>query len=73
LYDKEGNPKIEDLKVEDEKEVDEGEKGPEVLKSEILLTISEMNEGKATEVNEIPSKMLKNLEEGNTGTVCNLS
>ena len=53
LYDKEGNPKIEDLQVEDGEEV---VKRPEVLKSNILLTILEMkkeNLGKAAGVNEI--------------------
>ena len=44
LYDKDGKPKNEDLKFEEE--VDTDEKGPTVLKSEILSAISEMKKGK---------------------------
>ncbi len=53
LYDKEENPKIEDLQVEDGEEV---VKRPEVLKKEILLRILGMkkeNLGKAAGVDEI--------------------
>ena len=63
LYDKDGKPKKEDLKFEDEKEVDTDEKGPSVLKSEILSAILEMKEGKAVGVDEIPAEMLKSLGE----------
>ena len=47
MYDKDGQPKKEDLRFEEEEEVDTDEKGPTVLKSEILSAISEMKEGKA--------------------------
>ena len=53
LYDKEENPKIEDLQVEDAEEV---MKRPEVLKYKILLRILGMkkeNLGKAAGVDEI--------------------
>src|SRR3989441_11171880 len=63
LYDKDGKPKIEDLQVEEREEVDDDVAWPEVLKSEILLAISEMKEGKAAGVDEIPSEMLKSLGE----------
>ena len=36
LHDKDGKPKIEELQVEAETEVKEDDKGPSVLKSEIL-------------------------------------
>ncbi len=63
LYDKEGKPKKEDLQVEAEEGVEEDERGPAVLKSEILLAISELKEGKAVGVDEIPAEMLKRLGE----------
>jgi len=37
------------------------EKGTAMLGSEILSTISEMKDGKAVRVDEIPAEMLKNL------------
>ncbi len=70
LYDKEGKPKMEDLEIEEENKVDEDERGPEVLRSEILLAISEMKEGKAVGVDEIPSEMLKNLGENAINELC---
>jgi len=39
--------------------VEKEEKGPTVLKSEILLAIPEMKEWKAVRVVEIPAKILK--------------
>ena len=72
LYDKEGKPKIGELQVEEEEEVDEGEKRPEVLKREILLAISEMKEGKAVGVDEIPSQMLKSLGEKALQELCGI-
>src|SRR5437867_4823184 len=72
LYDKDGKPKIEDLQVEERGEVDDDVAGPEVLKSEILLAISEMKEGKAAGVDEIPSEMLKSLGEKATQELCDI-
>lgn len=63
LYDKDGKPKIEDLCVEEEEEIEEDEKGPSILRSEILSAISELKEGKAVGVDEIPAEMVKNLGE----------
>ena len=63
LYDKYGKPKGEDLHVAEEEEVKEDEKEPTVLKSEILLAISERKEGKAVGVYEIIAEMLKSLGE----------
>src|SRR6267154_750738 len=70
LYDRDGKPKIEDLQVEEREEVDEEEIGPQVLKSEILVAISEMKEGKAVGVDEIPTEMLKCLGEKATQELC---
>src|SRR3954471_18301864 len=72
LYDKDGKPKTEDLQVEEREEVDDDVAGPEVWKSEILLAISEMKEGKAAGVDEIPSEMLKSLGEKATQELCDI-
>ena len=63
LYDKDGKPKIEDLQVVAKVEVKEDDKGPTVLKSEILGAIKEMKEGKAVGVHEIPGKMWKRIRD----------
>ena len=63
LYDKEGKPKNEDLQVEAEEGIEEDESGSAVLKSEILLAISELKEGKTVGMDEIPAEMLKMLGE----------
>src|SRR3989442_8953149 len=72
LYDKDGKPRIEDLQVEEREEVDDDEEGPQVLKSEILLAISEMKEGKAAGVDEIPEEILKSLGEKATQKLCDI-
>src|SRR5206468_10827585 len=46
LYDKDGKPKIEELQVEAKVEVIEDDKGPTVLKSEILTSSNKRNEGR---------------------------
>src|SRR5207245_2825214 len=72
LYDKDGKPKVEELQVEENEEVDDDEAGPEVLKSEILLAISEMKEVKVAGVDEISSEMLKSLGEKATQKLCDI-
>ena len=72
LYDKDGKPKMEELKVEEEGEVEEDDKGPNLLKSEILAALSEMKEGKAVGVDEIPVEMLKSLGEKALKEVCDI-
>jgi endonuclease/exonuclease/phosphatase family metal-dependent hydrolase len=72
LYDKDGKPKKEDLQVEEGNEVEEDDRGPEVLRSEILLAISEMKEGKAVGLDEIPSEMLKSLGEKAIQELCEI-
>src|SRR6267154_2030669 len=67
-----GKPKIENLQVQEGEEVDEDEKGPQVLKSEILLALSEMKEGKAVGVDEIPAEMLKSLGEKAIQELCDI-
>ena len=71
LYDKDGKPKKEDLKLEEEAEVETDEKGPTILGSEILSAISEMKEGKAMGVDDIPAEY--NIKKsGREGLVRNL-
>src|SRR6267154_6112288 len=72
LYDRDEKPKIEDLQVQEREKVDEEEMGPQVLKSEILLAISEMKEGKAVGVDEIPTEMLKSLGEKAMQELCDI-
>ena len=72
MYDKEGKPKVEDLQVEEKAEVEEDEKGPGVLKREILSAISEIKEGKAVGVDEIPSEMMENLGEKALQELCGI-
>ena len=57
----------------DEVEYDDDEEGPEVLKSKILLAISEMKERKAAGVDDIPAEMLKRLGEKATQELCDVS
>jgi len=61
LYYKDGKPKVDDLQIEEEEDVEEEKKGPTLLKSEILAEISEVKDGKAVGVDKIPAEMLKNL------------
>ena len=61
MYYKDGKPKVDDLQIEEEEDVEEEKKGPTLLKSEILAEISEVKDGKAVGVDKIPAEMLKNL------------
>ena len=72
MYDKDGKPKTEDLQIEEEQDVEEEEKGPKLLKTEILAAISEMKDGKAVGVDEVPAEMLKNLGEKAVQEVCEI-
>ena len=63
LYDKDGKPKLEDIQAGEEEKMEEAEKGPSILRSEIVLAIKEMKEGKAVGEDEIPAEMLRSLGE----------
>ena len=58
--------------IEEEEKVDVNEKGPSVLKSEILSAIAEMKDGKAVGVDEIPAEMLKCLGEKALQEICEI-
>ena len=72
LYDKDGKPKLEELQVEEAEEVEEDDKGPEVIKNEILAAIAEMKDGKAVGVDEIPAEMLKSFGEKALQEICDI-
>ena len=66
LYDKESKPTEEELKIEEEEDVDIDCVGPEILEHEIETTIKLMKDKKAGEVDGIPAELLKGL--GNKAT-----
>jgi hypothetical protein len=61
LYDRANRP--EQLEVETEDEVDEDEKGPYILQSEVEKAIKEMRDKKATGDDDVPGDVLKVLGE----------
>ena len=62
LYSKSNKPKIEDLDLENECEVDSDQKGPDLLSEEIYAGIMELKDGKAVGVDEVPAEFLKMLD-----------
>ena len=73
LYDKEGKPTEEELKIEDEEEVDKDCVGPEILEHEIEMAIIQMKDKKAEGVDGIPAKLLKGLGNKAMKELINLS
>jgi hypothetical protein len=63
LYCKNTKPKMEELGMEEEKDVEDDNKGPIILKSEIRAAIKELKAGKAVGVDGIPAEFLKILGE----------
>ena len=63
LYDKSGKPAMEDFMLESEKDVDEDDKGPQLLDDDIESAINELKCRKAEEVDGIPVEFLKALGE----------
>jgi hypothetical protein len=61
LYDRANRPKH--LEVESEDEVDEDEKGPYILQSEVEKAIKETRDKKATAGDDVPGDVLKLLRE----------
>ena len=61
LYAAEGRPLEEEMKVEEECEIEEDNKGPDLMEEEILLAIKEMAEKKAAGEDEIPAEIWKQL------------
>jgi hypothetical protein len=57
LYDRANRP--EHLEVEPEAEVDEDEKGPYILQSEVEKAIKEMRDKRATGDDDVPGDVLK--------------
>ena len=63
LYDKENRPQ--EIIIEEEKDVNEDDKGPSILRSEVEKAIKDLGRGKATGDDNIPAEILKVL--GNEG------
>ena len=59
LYDSENHPQ--DTEIEAEVELDEDDKGPTILKSEVVKAIKDMQRKKATGDDNIPVDLLKEL------------
>ena len=72
LYDGEGKPLKENLKMEKESEVDEDSKGPDLLASEIKAAIKDLKNGKAVGIDGIPAEFWKNLDEEATLELVNI-
>ena len=62
LYSKSNKPKLEDLDLENECEVDGDQRGPDLLSEEIYAGIMEMKDGKAVGVDDVPAEFLKMLD-----------
>src|SRR5207248_220133 len=56
-------PKEEDFKLEKEIQIDDDQKGPGILLTEIQEAIKEMKNGKVSGVDDIPAEFLKMLDE----------
>ena len=63
LYSKNEQPKEEDFKLEKEIQIEDDQKGPGILLTEIQEAIKEMKNGKASGVDDIPAEFLKMLDE----------
>jgi len=57
-------PKYDELGIELEKDVDEDNKGPEILEEEISKAIRELKNGKAVGMDDVPAELLKILGDG---------
>ena len=66
LYDKNGKPKSDEVELEKSDEVNDDERGPDLLKEEIENAINNMKDNKAAGVDGIPAEFLKAL--GHKGT-----
>jgi exonuclease III len=63
LYDGSGKPSKGEMGIEDEEDVKEECKGPDVLRSEVLAAIKDLKKNKAAGVDDIPSEFLQALGE----------
>ena len=61
MYDSEKRPQ--DIAIEAQDELDEDEKGPTILKSEIVKAIKDMRRKKATGDDNIPVDLIKELRD----------
>ena len=54
LYDKKGKPSEEQLNIEEESEILDDDKGPELLEQEIVVALEQLKQGKSPGVERIP-------------------
>ena len=66
LYDKQGKPTTLDIKLEDEREIQADDMGPDLMECEITEAIQQMKKNKAVGVDGIPAEFWKAL--GNKAT-----
>jgi len=72
LYDKNGKPADEDIRLESIDQVDKEEIGPGLLTEEITRAIQDMKQQKAVGIDDIPSEFLKTMGEKGTKELVSL-
>ena len=72
LYDKEGKPNVEEMNFGNENEVQEDDRGPEMLRQEIVSALNQLKKGNAPGVDGIPGELLKECEEEATTEIVEL-
>ena len=73
LYDGAGKPSEEQMSIENETEVPEDDKGPELLEQEIVSAIKQLKKGKSPGVDGIPGELLRECGEKATKELVELS
>jgi len=72
LYDNAGRPQYEELGIEEEQDVEEDRKGPQILEEEVIEAIKCMKDGKAEGIDGIPAELWKRLDEEGTRYIVQL-
>ena len=72
LYDKNGKPKSDEMELEKSDEVNDDERGPDLIKEEIENAINNMKDNKAAGVDGIPAEFLKALGDKGTNELISL-
>jgi hypothetical protein len=63
-YSKDTKPIAEDFEMEEENIVDNDQKGPGLIREEVLAATKDMKNGKSVGIDEIPAEFLKMLDTG---------
>ena len=64
LYDKDGRPTIDEIKIEEEEDVQVDEMGPELMEEEIEAAVMDLKEKKAEGIDGIPAEFWRNVGTG---------